>query len=232
MTTLNTLVTSRQVLYLGISDTPAWFVVKCNDYAREHGLRPFSVYQGRWGAGCRDLERDVIPMAVSEGMAIAPWGTLGGGGFKKAEIKEKEGVRSLQVGSRSRDEQVRTVLEKVAEKKGTGATSVALAYVLHKAPYVFPIVGGRKVDYLGQNIEALQLKLDAEDMETIDNAYGFEIGFPHDFLSGGNNMVLGPQDNSFNGRGGYFDYPIPVRPTPPHEGPLDKQQAFAPLGQE
>ena len=231
MTTLNTLVTSRQVLYLGISDTPAWLVVKCNDYARQHGLRPFSVYQGRWGAGCRDLERDVIPMCISEGMAIAPWGVLGGGGFKKAEDKEKEGTRSLQVGSRSRDEQVRSVLEKLGEKKGTGATSVALAYVLHKAPYVFPIVGGRKVEYLGQNIEALKLRLDLEDILTIDAAYGFEIGFPHDFLSGGNNMVLGPEHNAFNGRGGFFDYPVGVRPAPPHQGALDRQVTGIPLGQ-
>lgn len=222
MHTLNTLVSQRLVLYLGISDAPAWLVVKANDYARQHGLRPFSVYQGRWGAGCRDLERDIIPMCLSEGMAIAPWGVLGGGGFKKAEDKEKEGTRALQVGSKSRDEQVRSVLEKVAEKKGTGATSVALAYVLHKAPYVFPIIGGRKVDYLGQNIEALKLKLDAEDMATIDEAYGFEIGFPHDFLSGGNKMVLGPQDNSFSARSGYFDYPEGVKPVRPHEGPVDR----------
>lgn len=170
-------------------------------------------------------------MCLSEGMGIAPWGVLGGGGFKKAEAKEKEGTRSLQVGSKDRDESVRTVLEKLAEKKGTGATSVALAYVLHKAPYVFPIVGGRKVEYLGQNIEALKLKLSADDMATIDAAYGFEIGFPHDFLSGGNNMVLGPENNSFNGRGGFFDYPEGVKPTRPHEGPLDRQVAGRPLGQ-
>ncbi|KAK7185102.1 hypothetical protein DPSP01_012447 [Paraphaeosphaeria sporulosa] len=231
MHTLNTLVSQRLVLYLGISDTPAWLVVKCNDYARQHGLRPFSVYQGRLGAGCRDLEREVIPMCLSEGMAIAPWGVLGGGSFKKAEDKEKEGTRALPVGSKSRDEQVRSVLEKVAEKKGTGATSVALAYVLHKAPYVFPIIGGRKVDYLSQNIEALKLQLDAEDMATIDAAYGFEIGFPHDFLSGGNNMVLGPEHNAFNGRGGYFDYPEGVKPTRPHEGPLDRQVASLPFAQ-
>ncbi|KAF1979306.1 Aldo/keto reductase [Bimuria novae-zelandiae CBS 107.79] len=222
MNMLNTLVTSRQVLYLGISDTPAWLVVKCNDYARQHDLRPFSVYQGRFGAGCRDLEREIIPMCMSESMGLAPWGVLGGGGFKNAEVKEKEGVRSLQVGSKTRDEKLRSVLEKVAEKKGSGATSVALAYVLHKAPYVFPIIGGRKVEYLGQNIEALKLKLDANDMAAIDAAYGFEIGFPHDFLSGGNNMVLGPENNAFNDQGGYFGYPVSMKPTPPHEGPVDK----------
>jgi aryl-alcohol dehydrogenase-like predicted oxidoreductase len=88
MHTLNDLCTARKVLYLGVSDTPAWIVVKANCYARQHGLRPFSVYQGRWGAACRDFEREIIPMCVEEGLALAPWGVLGGGGFKSKDEDE------------------------------------------------------------------------------------------------------------------------------------------------
>jgi aryl-alcohol dehydrogenase-like predicted oxidoreductase len=54
MQSLNTLVQQRKVLYLGISDTPAWVVVKAHWYARTHGLRQFSVYQGRLSAQTRD----------------------------------------------------------------------------------------------------------------------------------------------------------------------------------
>lgn len=79
MQSLNTLVGQGKVLYLGISDTPAWVVAKANAYAREHGLRPFSVYQGRYSAMMRDLERDIIPMCRDEGMAIHAWGVLGSG---------------------------------------------------------------------------------------------------------------------------------------------------------
>lgn len=82
MTSLNVLVNQGKVLYVGICNTPAWVVVKCNEFARQHGMRPFSVYQGRWSAAERDLERDVVPMCKVEGMAIAPWGALGGGYFK------------------------------------------------------------------------------------------------------------------------------------------------------
>lgn len=81
MQSLNILVQQRKVLYLGISDTPAWVVVKANAYAREHGLRQFSIYQGRYSALMRDLERDVIPMCRDEGMAIHPFGVLGSGMF-------------------------------------------------------------------------------------------------------------------------------------------------------
>ncbi len=68
MLELNDLVTSGKVIYLGISDTPAWIVAKCNQYARDHGLRQFAVYQGNYSAAVRDMEREIIPMALAERM--------------------------------------------------------------------------------------------------------------------------------------------------------------------
>lgn len=134
MQTLNDLCTARKVIYLGISDTPAWIVVKANDYARQHGLRQFSVYQGRWSAASRDAERDIIPMCLSEGMALAPWGVLGGGHFKTKEQRENgEGRKNfVRVAFTGKEERVSLVLEEIAEKKRTLITSVALAYVMHK----------------------------------------------------------------------------------------------------
>ena len=51
MNSLHNLIVNGKLLYIGVSDTPAWLVVKCNDYARFHGLTQFSVYQGHWSAG-------------------------------------------------------------------------------------------------------------------------------------------------------------------------------------
>ena len=82
MTSLNVLINQGKVLYLGICNTTAWVTVKCNEFARRHGMRPFSVYQGTWSAADRDLEREIVPMCKCESMAIAPWGVLGGGYFK------------------------------------------------------------------------------------------------------------------------------------------------------
>ena len=95
MQSLNTLVQQGKVLYLGISDTPAWIVSKANEYARQNGMRQFSVYQGRWSAEQRDFERDIIPMCAAEGMGLCPWGALGGGKFKTDEQrKSQEGRKS------------------------------------------------------------------------------------------------------------------------------------------
>jgi aryl-alcohol dehydrogenase-like predicted oxidoreductase len=81
MHALNELVSSGKVLYLGISDTPAWVVSKANEYARQKGLRQFVVYQGMWNATMRDFERDIIPMCREEGMGLCPYGVLNQGRF-------------------------------------------------------------------------------------------------------------------------------------------------------
>ncbi|KAF2114625.1 norsolorinic acid reductase [Lophiotrema nucula] len=222
MHALNDLVTSRKVIYLGISDTPAWLVVKMNTYARQHGLRQFSLYQGRWSAAERDMEREIIPMCIDEGLAIAPWGALGGGYFKPKEQWGKDGTRKFAASATGKEEKVSAVLDSIAKRKDTLITSVALAYVMHKAPYTFPIVGGRKVEHLKANIAALGLKLTEEDIKEIDRAYGFEMGFPHSMFNPDNVMLLGPEDNRFNTRFGTFDYVLGPQPIPPHEGPLDK----------
>lgn len=81
MHSLNDLVSSGKINYLGVSDTPAWVVVKANQYARDHGLRQFVVYKGLWNAAKRDFERDIVPMCKYEGMGLVPWGALGQGQF-------------------------------------------------------------------------------------------------------------------------------------------------------
>jgi aryl-alcohol dehydrogenase-like predicted oxidoreductase len=101
MQSLDHLVKAGKVLYLGASDTPAWVVAKANQYARDYGLRQFSVYQGLYNAAKRDAERDILPMARDEGMAFAPWSVLGGGRFKtkeQLEAMEKAGDKGRTFG--------------------------------------------------------------------------------------------------------------------------------------
>jgi aryl-alcohol dehydrogenase-like predicted oxidoreductase len=71
------------------------------------------------------------------------------------------------------------VLEKISKAKNTQITSVALAYVMQKTAYVFPIVGGRKIEHLKGNIEGLSLELSDEEIAEIEGANAFDIGFPY-----------------------------------------------------
>ncbi|KAI4960874.1 hypothetical protein J4E86_002500 [Alternaria arbusti] len=222
MNALNDLVSSRRVLYLGISDTPAWIVVKANCYARQHGLRQFSIYQGRWSAADRSFEREIIPMALDEGMALAPWGVIGGGSFKTRAQRQnpEDGGRKMKIMVIGNEEKVSNVLENIANAKSPvpPITSVALAYVMHKSPYVFPIVGGRKISHLEGNIHALGLSLKSEEIQQIDKAYGFEMGFPHQFLNPRNTAILEPEDNRFANNMGVLDHVKGLKPIPPQQG--------------
>ncbi|CAG8211108.1 unnamed protein product [Penicillium olsonii] len=225
MHALNDLVASGKVLYLGISDTPAWVVSKANQYARDHALRPFVVYQGMWNASTRDMERDILPMCRDEQMSVCAYGSLGQGRFQtEASMRERENTNT---GRQSKpptpvEKSVSKVLEQIAVKKDIHVTGVAMAYILHKAPFVFPIVGGRKVDHLEGNIDALGVSLEGEEIEQIEASHEFDPGFPHTFLSGTlftdekPRAAQKPQDVWLTRLMGNFDWVQPQAPiTPP-----------------
>ncbi|KAF9486205.1 Aldo/keto reductase [Pholiota conissans] len=188
MRSLHALIMERKVLYLGIADTPAWVVTKANQYARDHALTPFSVYQGAWNVMDRSFEREIIPMARHEGMALAVWNVLAGGKIRTDEEEERrrktgENGRTLLDPKWERNEHQKLVckaLEKVAAEIGAKSiTSVAIAYILHKTTHVFPILGGRKVEHLLANLESLDLSLTPEHIKYIENVTVFDPGFPH-----------------------------------------------------
>ena len=56
---------------------------------------------------------------------------------------------------------------------------VAIAYLMQKTPYVFPIIGGRKVEHLIANLEALNITLTTEQIKYLEGVVPFELGFPH-----------------------------------------------------
>ncbi|OCH91435.1 Aldo/keto reductase [Obba rivulosa] len=191
MNGLHNLVVMGKVLYLGISDTPAWVVVKANDYAREKGKTPFAVYQGAWSIMQRDFEREIIPMARAEGMALAPWNVLASGKIRTDKEEEQRRQTGEQVmgndWQRTPDERkVCLALEEVAKQVGTkNIASVAIAYVMQKAPYVFPIIGGRKVEHLLANVEALSIALSNEQIKHLESVLPFDLGFPGNLIGNG-----------------------------------------------
>uniref|UniRef100_A0A093XMV6 Norsolorinic acid reductase A n=1 Tax=Talaromyces marneffei PM1 TaxID=1077442 RepID=A0A093XMV6_TALMA len=202
MQSLNTLVLQSKVLYLGISDAPA------------------CVYQGRYSAQQRDMEREIIPIAREEGMAIQAFGVLGGGDFK-APGTEGTGARrvppAMLIG---REQQVSKVLHNVAQRHNVPLTSVTLAYAMQKTPYFYPIIGGRKTEHLKANIEALTLDLTPEDVAEIETGYEFDVGFPHNFINMPRHMIEGPQHVTIMHDLGYFDYVAPPVAIKPHQGEL------------
>ena len=109
---------------------------KANQYAKDHGKTPFSIYQGKWSALDRSFERDIIPMARAEGLALAPWDVLGGGKIRS----DAEEARRRETGEKGRttiapnwerteeERKVCLILEGVAKEVGVeSVTSGGLA---------------------------------------------------------------------------------------------------------
>lgn len=218
MDSLHVLIQQGKVLYLGASDMPAWIVAAANEYATLRNKTPFSIYQGRWSIMNRDFERDIIPMARHYGMALAPWGVLGGGRLQTRKALDErakvgEGIRS-HLGDRQTNAEVlmSKALEAVAKEHGDDVTitAIALAYIFHKAGRVFPIIGGGKVDQLKDNIRALELSLTREQVEKLEGLMPFDIGFPADFI--GDDSFFTRKTNQFLAIAGEINWETGPKP--------------------
>ncbi|KAI5122434.1 hypothetical protein M0805_008747 [Coniferiporia weirii] len=192
MNSLHNLVVLGKVYYLGVSNAPAWVVATANQYARDHGKTPFAIYQGEWNVMARSFERDIIPMAREHGLALAPFRALVGGRLRTdaeeaRRVESGEGGRTFMNANWMRNDnekKMSAALEKVAKEVGTEhITAVALAYLMQKTPYVFPIIGGRKVEHLMANLEALKISLSDEHIKYIESILPFDLGYPH-FMTG------------------------------------------------
>lgn len=120
-------------------------------------------------------------------MAIAPWGVLARGKFRtneEEEHRDQSGEKGREfMGDdwkrNEREKAMSAALQKVAKEVGAKHVfSVAIAYVMQKAPYVFPIIGGRKVEHLEANLEGLEIVLTPEHIKYLENAAPYDLGFP------------------------------------------------------
>ncbi|KAL5523244.1 AAD14_2 [Sanghuangporus sanghuang] len=160
----------------------------------DYGKTPFVIYQGAWNVMERSFERKIIPMARSLRFALAPWNVLAAGRLHSDAEEEKrpasgEKGRSIfqaEWRCNENERKMTAALEKVAKEVGTEhVTAVAIAYLMQKTPYVFPAIGGRKVEQLMANIDALKISLSNEDIKYIESILPFDLGFPLNFIING-----------------------------------------------
>jgi len=186
MQTLNDLVRSGKVLYLGISDCPAWQVAQLNTIAELRGWTRFISYQGKYNCMERDLEREVIPMSVSLGLGVVPWGVFGFGKLTGKYMQEdtlpppskrREGIQLT-------DQEISfmEVIIKIAKQVHKTPAQVVLNWVMLQNGISSPVIGCRSIEQLEENISALQFELSQEQIDRIKEASKFSVGFPHNFI--------------------------------------------------
>ncbi len=182
---LDDLVRQGKVLYVGISDTPAWEVARANTLAALRGWSAFVGLQIRYSLLDRAVERELLPMAAELDLAVTPWDALGSGLLtgKYNRDADSQGRASLRGRVRERDLAIAAEVVKLAEKLGRTPAQVALNWVRQGQGVIVPLVGARTRDQLDDNLGCLDFELDPADKAALDQASYIELGFPHEFLA-------------------------------------------------
>ncbi len=195
MRAFDDLVRAGKVLYVGISDAPAWVVAKSNTLAELRGWTRYVGLQIEYSLLERTVERELIPMAKDQQMTVLAWSPLRNGLLtgkylpENAKQSEADGARmhsEMMKGFGGVEESAHaTVREVVAVGKelGVSAAQVALAWLRHRVVPTIPIVGARKLAQFEDNLRSLDVIFTPEQLARLDKASAISLGFPHDFMS-------------------------------------------------
>ena len=184
MRAMDDLVRSGKVLYVAISDTPAWIVSRANTLAEWRDYAPLLALQCELSLIQRTPERELIPMADFYGMTITAWAPLAGGAlsgkYLNSDAKGRVPEHSLRRGDRA-NAIVRKVVD-VSKESLMSPTQVALNWLRQKYKNVIPVIGARNAQQLQESLSCLDHQLTEQQVQQLNEVSQIEPGFPHDFL--------------------------------------------------
>lgn len=190
---LDDLVRSGKVLYVGISDTPAWQVSRMQAIAELRGWTPLIALQIEYSLIERTTERDLIPMAHEMGLGVLPWAPLAKGvltgKYSRADLDHTDSTQTRKnlaaaAGVLSqRGLAIAEIVRDVAAELGRPPAQVALAWTLLNPVVTAPIIGARTLSQLQDNLGALDVTLTENHRATLEKASAIDLGFPHELLT-------------------------------------------------
>ncbi|MGG2459470.1 aldo/keto reductase [Streptomyces sp. RGM 3693] len=185
MRALDDVVRAGKVLYLGVSDWPAWEIAQANTLAELRGWTAFAGSQLRYNLLERTVERELLPQARAFDLAVLAWAPLAAGKltgkYRRGESGRLDTTDRTGHWDHNEDETVTAVLE-VAEKGGWSPAQVALAWLRQRPGNIIPIIGATKESQLADNLASVDVALDADAVARLDAASEVPLGFPHAFL--------------------------------------------------
>ncbi|MGW0190051.1 aldo/keto reductase [Streptomyces sp. NPDC003362] len=183
MRALDDLVRTGKVLYLGVSDWPAWEIAQASTMAELRGWTAFAGSQLRYNLLERTPERELLPQARAYDQAVLAWAPLAAGKLTGKYLRGGAGRLGASGGAAdAREEAVVTAVVEIAEQGGWSPAQVALAWLLGRPGNVVPIVAATKESQLADNLGALDVRLDADAVARLDEVSAVPLGFPHDFV--------------------------------------------------
>jgi aryl-alcohol dehydrogenase-like predicted oxidoreductase len=202
MRALDDAISAGKVLYVGISDTPAWIVSQAVTLADLRGWTRFAGLQIPYSLVERSPERDLLPMAASLELTVTSWSPLGGGlltGRYGSDRVTPDNTRIAAFGDSGLTKRrlaIADCVNTVAVDRGATPAQVAIAWVRAQQAraVIVPILGARRREQIEDNLGALELQLSDDELHRLEEASRIELGFPHNFsasrLAYGNTEAL------------------------------------------
>ncbi|WP_431908993.1 aldo/keto reductase [Nonomuraea jabiensis] len=193
---MDDLVRAGKVLYVGISDAPAWQVSRMQAIADLRGWAPLIALQIEYSLVERTVERDLIPMAREMGLGVIPWSPLAGGvltgKYGRDDLAQeisadpsgtRKNVAAANGSLTERALDIADVVKQVAGELGVKPSQVALAWTTLNPGVTAPIVGARTTAQLEDNLGALDVRFSDGQLAALEEASRVDLGFPHEFLA-------------------------------------------------
>jgi aryl-alcohol dehydrogenase-like predicted oxidoreductase len=181
---METAVAQGKILYAGSSNFAGWHIATAQAEARRRNFTGLVSEQSIYNLLQRDIELEVIPAVLSNGLGLIPWSPLQGGLLGGVIRKERDGKRRLEGRSAETLAKHRGAIEQYedfAEELGAEPGDLGLAWLLHQPAVTAPIIGPRIQEQLDSAIRALDLKLDESALARLDEIFPGHKTAPEDY---------------------------------------------------
>ncbi|WP_447879666.1 aldo/keto reductase [Serratia fonticola] len=190
--TMEDLVTSGKVRYLGVSNLPAWKVAQMHSITHFRGWARIIAIQIEYSLLERTAEGELMPMANELGLGIMPWSPLRNGWLSGKYTREnKKILHSERTGPQEtpseKDYQVIDILRSIAEEKKVSPAAIALSWIQNRPGITSTVLGVRSIQQLRDNIQALNITLSASEIVSLEEATHPLLNYPYD-----NNKFFAP----------------------------------------
>jgi aryl-alcohol dehydrogenase-like predicted oxidoreductase len=185
LSALDDIVKSGRVRYIGLCNLAAWQIAKALGISAAKQLARFESAQMYYTIAGRDLEREVVPLCVDQGLAILPWSPLAGGFLSGKYQRNGSGPNDARRVSfdfppvnKDRAFDCIDAMTPMAAQRDASVAGVALAWLLHKPWVTSVIIGAKTPDQLKQNLAATEVRLSTEDMAALDKVSELPREYP------------------------------------------------------
>jgi aryl-alcohol dehydrogenase-like predicted oxidoreductase len=183
--TLNDIVLTGKVRYVAVCNWPAWMVMKALGIAEKHGWNKFVGMQYFYALAGRDIEREILPLAADQNLAVMPWSPLAGGFLsgKFTRNTEKAGdsrrdTFDFPPVNKEKAYDIVDIMAEIGKEHNTSVAEIALAWVRLQKGITSTIIGAKNVDQLNANIKSTEVMLTSDNLSKINEVSALPREYP------------------------------------------------------